>query len=107
MSRRRITGSRMLITGASQGIGRALAEASAARGARVLAVARSEQLLRELTEQTRVRGGTLETLAADITDPGDRQRMAEVAVHHFGGIDILVNNAGIGATGHFIEVSPE
>ena len=107
MSRRRIRDSRILITGASQGIGRALADASAARGARVLAVARSEDLLRELAEQTRARGGTLETLAADITDPGDRQRMAEVAVHHFGGIDILVNNAGIGATGHFVEVSPE
>src|SRR5436309_10825764 len=83
MSRRRIRDSRILITGASQGIGRALADASAARGARVLAVARSEDLLRELAEQTRARGGTLETFAADITDPGDRQRMAEVAVHHF------------------------
>jgi short-subunit dehydrogenase len=107
MSRRRISGSRMLITGSSQGIGKALAEAAAARGAKVLAVARSENLLRELAEQVRSRGGTFESLAADITDPKDRQRMVEAARNHFGGLDVLVNNAGIGATGHFAEVGPD
>jgi len=107
MSRRRIAESRMLITGASQGIGRALALAAAARGAKVLAVARSDHLLRALAEQVRAQGGTLETVVADITDPNDRQRMVEAALHGFGGLDVLVNNAGIGATGHFVEVSPE
>jgi short-subunit dehydrogenase len=107
MSRRRISESRMLITGASQGIGKALAEAAAMRGAKVLAVARSEVLLRQLAEEVRARGGTLETVAADITDPEGRQRMVDAALHHFGGLDVLVNNAGIGATGHFVEVSPE
>src|SRR5262249_53617160 len=107
MSRRRISESRMLITGASQGIGRALAEAAALRAAKVLAVARSDTLLRQLAEEVRVRGGTLETLSADITEPEDRQRMVEAALQHFGGLDVLVNNAGIGATGHFVEVSPD
>jgi short-subunit dehydrogenase len=107
MSRRRISEARMLITGASQGIGKALAEAAAVRGAKVLAVARSEALLRQLAEEVRARGGTLETVAADITDPEGRQRMVDAALHHFGGLDVLVNNAGIGATGHFLEVSPE
>jgi short-subunit dehydrogenase len=97
----------MLITGASQGIGKALAEAAAARGAKVLAVARSDSLLRGLAEQVRARGGTLEAVCADITNPQDRQRMVEAALRHFGGLDILVNNAGVGATGHFVEVSPE
>jgi short-subunit dehydrogenase len=105
--RRHIAGSRILITGASQGIGRALAVAAAARGARVLAAARSEPLLRELAEQVRAKGGTLETVAADVTSPADRQRMVDAAVRCFGGLDVLVNNAGIGATGHFAEVSPE
>jgi short-subunit dehydrogenase len=105
--RRQIAGSRLLITGASQGIGRALAEAAAARGAKVLAAARSEPLLRELADQVRSRGGTLETVVADVTTAADRQRMADAALAHFGGLDILVNNAGIGATGHFVECSPD
>jgi short-subunit dehydrogenase len=104
--RRQIAGSRILITGASQGIGRALAEAAALRGARVLAAARSEPLLGELA--TRVRGrGTLEVVAADVTAAEDRRRMADAAVRHFGGLDVLVNNAGVGATGHFVECGPE
>jgi short-subunit dehydrogenase len=105
--RRQLAGSRILITGASQGIGRALAEAAAAQGAKVLAAARSEPLLGELAEQVRARGGTLETVVADVTTPADRQRLVDAAVRHFGGLDILVNNAGIGATGHFVECSPD
>lgn len=105
--RRSIAGSRILITGASQGIGRSLAEAAAARGARVLAAARSDRLLAELAEQIHRRGQTLETVHADITTPEDRQRLVEAALRAFGGLDILVNNAGIGATGHFVEVSPD
>jgi short-subunit dehydrogenase len=107
MARRRIAGSRILITGASQGIGRALALEAARRGARVLAVARSEALLRELADWGRAASGRLETLSADVTDIDDRRRMVETTVRQFGGLDILVNNAGVGATGHFAEVSPE
>jgi short-subunit dehydrogenase len=107
MTRRRVPGSRILITGASQGIGRALALAAAERGAKVLAVARSDHLLNGLAEEAHGRGGALEILRGDITDPIDRQRMVEAAVHHYGGLDVLVNNAGIGATGHFVEVGPD
>jgi short-subunit dehydrogenase len=105
--RRSIAGSRILITGASQGIGRALAELASQRGGRVLAAARSEALLGELAEQARARGGVLVTVQADVTSPEDRQRMAEAALRHFGGLDILVNNAGVGATGHFADCGPE
>jgi short-subunit dehydrogenase len=105
--RRTIAGSRMLITGASQGIGKALAEAAALRGARVLAAARSTALLDELASRVRAKGGVIEVVQADVTSATDRQRMADAAVEHFGGLDILVNNAGIGATGHFIEADPD
>ena len=102
--RRKIAGSRMLITGASQGIGRALAVQAARQGAKVLAAARHEDYLRQLAEEVRGQGGLLEFVVADVTQAADRQRMVEAAVKHFGGLDILVNNAGIGATGHFADV---
>jgi short-subunit dehydrogenase len=105
--RRTIAGSRMLITGASQGIGRALALAAARRGARVLAAARSDDLLSQMADEAHAAGGTLEVVRADVTSAEDRQRMAQAALHHFGGLDVLVNNAGIGATGHFAECGPE
>ncbi len=105
--RRSIRGARILITGASQGIGKCLALEAAKQGARVLAAARSEPLLRELAESMRVPGGVIETVVADVTCPKDRQAMVDAAVAHFGGLDILVNNAGIGATGHFAEASAE
>jgi short-subunit dehydrogenase len=105
--RRSIAESRILITGASQGIGKALAEAAALRGGKVLAAARSEDLLHELAEQVRAKGATVETVCADVTSPEGRQRMVQAALNYFGGLDILINNAGIGATGHFAEVSSE
>jgi short-subunit dehydrogenase len=105
--RRKIAGLRILITGASQGIGRALALAAAGRGAKVLAAARSAPLLEELSRDPRPGGGALETVQADVTSADDRRRMVEAALRHFGGLDVLVNNAGIGATGHFAEAAPE
>src|SRR4051812_41210435 len=105
--RRNITGSRILITGASQGIGKALAEAAAARGAKVLVCARKVELLHDLAQAVRSRGGIIEIVQADITLPEDRQKLVATAEAAFGGLDILVNNAGIGATGHFADVGPE
>jgi len=102
-----IRGARILITGASQGIGRALAEEAARRGARVLAAARSQDQLQELADKVRAQGGSLAVVVADVTQPEDRRRMVEAARQHLGGLDILINNAGIGATGHFADVGPE
>jgi short-subunit dehydrogenase len=105
--RRTIAGSRILITGASQGIGKALAEAATAHGAKVLVCARQIDLLLGLAQQIRAKGGIIEVIQADITSPRDRQVMVETAEKAFGGLDILVNNAGIGATGHFADCGPE
>jgi short-subunit dehydrogenase len=105
--RRDLIGMRVLITGASQGIGRALAELAAKRGCKVLAAARSVDLLKELQESAKKQGQTLEIVQADVSKPEDRQRMVDSALEHFGGLDILINNAGIGATGHFADTTPE
>ncbi len=107
MGRRSIQDSRILITGASQGIGKALAEEAVAKGGKVLAIARSEDMLGELADQLSSKGQSIETLRADITNLEDRQRMMEAAQERFGGLDILINNAGIGATGHFADCSAE
>lgn len=105
--RRSLRGSRVLITGASQGIGKQLAFVAARRGAKVLAAARNESLLQDLVEEAKQQGLSLEYVAADVTSAGDRVRMVQAARDKFGGLDILVNNAGIGATGHFADAGPE
>lgn len=104
--RRQIRGLRFVITGASQGIGRALALEAARQGARVLASARSAELLDELRHDAQGLEGELETQIADITSPVDRLRLVARAEQVYGGADVLINNAGIGATGHFAESSP-
>src|SRR5438874_12226202 len=105
--RRSIAGSRVLITGASQGIGRALALLAAQQGAQVLATARNDDLLRQLSQEKSGNSGRIETLCADVTSPTDRQAMIAAMQQRFGGLDILVNNAGIGATGHFAEADED
>jgi NAD(P)-dependent dehydrogenase (short-subunit alcohol dehydrogenase family) len=86
----------VLVTGASRGIGRALALRFAAGGARLALVARSESRLGETLDAVREGGGDGEAFVADVTDPA---RVAD-AVEHFdrslGPVDVLVNNAGLG-----------
>ncbi len=105
MSRRSIEGLRILITGASQGIGRALALRAAAQGAHVLAAARSQPLLQDLAAEAAKLGHPLSIVHADVTSATDREAMAKAAQDSLGGLDVLVNNAGIGATGHFIDAN--
>jgi short-subunit dehydrogenase len=107
MARRKLAGLRVLVTGASQGIGRALVVAAVKRGCKVLAAARSQPLLDELAAEVKASSGVIETVAADVTKPEDRAAMAAAAARCFGGLDVLINNAGIGATGHFMDSEPE
>ncbi|MDJ0522114.1 MAG: glucose 1-dehydrogenase [Planctomycetota bacterium] len=83
-----------IVTGASRGIGLAIAERLAADGAHVGLVARSGDVLAEVSERILARGGGATVLQADITDPAS----SEAAVRRFvglqGRVDILVNNAG-------------
>ena len=107
MPYRNLTGKRVLITGASQGIGRALAVEAARRGCKVIAAARKLDLINELVAEIQSVGRTCIGVAADVTTPADRLAMLDVAVKEFGGLDILINNAGIGATGHFVDNDPQ
>jgi short-subunit dehydrogenase len=98
--RRDLNGSRILITGASGGIGRAIAAAAADAGARLLLTGRSAERLdavaRELAGRSEV-----STVVADITRDQDQAALIAAAGDRLGGLDVLVNNAGIGSHGHF------
>jgi 3-oxoacyl-[acyl-carrier protein] reductase len=86
-----------IVTGASRGIGRAIALKLAAEGARVVACARNAEKLAELTGAGKQRElpGTIETSVLDVTDRAAIDRFVEDTVERLGRIDILVNNAGI------------
>ncbi len=103
MPRRTLDGLRVIITGASQGIGRAIAVEAAKRGMKVVAAARSQELLDALKKEQ----PGIEIALADVTDPAGRERMVNTAKSKFGGLDLLINNAGIGATGHFMDSDPD
>jgi len=105
--RRELAGMRVLITGASQGIGKAIALLAAKRGMKVLAAARNPDLLNQLADEAKKAGQPLEVVQADVATPAGRDAMVRAAKEKFGGLDVLVNNAGIGATGHFADSSPE
>ena len=93
-TRIRLRGKRVLITGASSGIGEAGAEAFAAEGAEVILVARRADLLDDLAGRIADAGGTASALPCDLSDLDAVDTLAETVEHRFGGVDILVNNAG-------------
>jgi NAD(P)-dependent dehydrogenase (short-subunit alcohol dehydrogenase family) len=95
-SRNRIPlrGKRVLITGASSGIGEAGAEAFAAEGAEVIVVARRADLLDEVAARIAETGGTATALPCDLADLDAVDALADTVEQRFGGVDILVNNAG-------------
>jgi 3-oxoacyl-[acyl-carrier protein] reductase len=84
-----------LVTGASRGIGRAIAERLAACGATVAAVARSPEGLAGTLEAIKASGGTAEAFAGTVSSTDDVNRIVAAVEEKFGGIHILVNNAGI------------
>ena len=84
-----------LVTGASQGIGRACALALAQAGARVALAARNESKLNEVAAEIASKGGAAAVFSLDLASEESIKACAKAAVLHFGSIEILVNNAGI------------
>lgn len=104
--RRSLKNSRVLVTGASSGIGFAAAVELAKNGANLVVVARREERLQKLAQQIAEIGGAVECVAGDITEPAVQQRAIDAARSKLGGLDILVNNAGVGAMGLFADADP-
>lgn len=94
-----IIGKIVIITGASEGIGRATAKCFAQAGANVVLVARSREKIEALAEEIRRQGHEAFVLPADMRNPDAVRQMVDLAFEHFGRIDILINNAGQSAAG--------
>lgn len=94
-------GTRVLITGASRGIGRAIAQAFAATGAEVGLVARSAETLEQVAAE--LPGSGHQALAADVADHAS----IEAALNRFGDCDVLIANAGVANYGRFIDATLE
>jgi short-subunit dehydrogenase len=105
--RRLLTDKRALVTGASSGIGRALALELARQGADLVLLARRAERLEEVAAEISRLGRRAQIVAGDVTDPEVRRRALDAARDSLGGLDILVNNAGVGAHGRFADAGAD
>jgi NAD(P)-dependent dehydrogenase (short-subunit alcohol dehydrogenase family) len=96
-----------IVTGASRGIGRAIALRLAAEGSSVVLCARDQALLDAAAIEIRASGGSAEAIALDLRLPDSGQRIADFAVGRFGRIDIVVNNAGATKRGDFLDLTDD
>jgi uncharacterized protein len=101
------TGKVVLVTGSSSGLGRALAEAFARSGARVVVSARSAETLGLVADDLRTLGAQVLAIPADVTQSDQVDSLIDQTVKHFGRLDVLVNNVGRSTRGALIETTPE
>lgn len=98
-----LTGKTALVFGASQGIGKAIAESLIKEGVKVAICSRTESTLNETKDNI---GADL-AIAGDLTKPGEAKRITEETIKHFGKLDILVSNTGGPAKNNFADVTTE
>lgn len=101
-----LTGRAAIVTGASRGIGRAIALRLASAGARVVAGARADHA-EPVARQIEAAGGSAVAVTLDVTEPASIAGMAETALERFSRIDVLVNNAGIVRDQLLLRMKPE
>ena len=96
-----------IITGGGRGIGRAIAIAYAAEGARIVIAARSTEQLDEVATEITEQGTEVLTVPTDLRINADVENLVQKTVDRFGRIDILVNNAGVNPRGLFLDSTDE
>ncbi|HEV2915681.1 MAG TPA: SDR family oxidoreductase [Pyrinomonadaceae bacterium] len=104
---RKLKDQTIVVTGASSGIGLVTARMAAARGARLVLAARSEDALRRLTDELRATGAEAVYVVADVGREEDVRRISDAALRYFGGFDTWVNNAGVSIYGKMLEIPLE
>lgn len=97
----------IVITGASSGIGLTTARMAARRGARIVAVARNDDALRQVIQELTSQGHEAIHVTADVASEEDMRHVAQTAIERFGRIDTWVNNAGVSIFGRSEEVTIE
>lgn len=102
-----LTGKVALVTAASKGIGRAVAEEFAQEKATVSICARGKKALEQAAQGIRKHGGKVLAVEADVTNPADVRRVVEETIKAFNRVDILVNNAGDAWLGHSVDTTDE
>ncbi len=96
-----------IVTGASRGIGRSIALLFSKEGAKISAIARTEQDLKKLKDEIESKGGRCLIFIGDVSDENDVKNAVEKTIQEFGKIDILVNNAGFGIYKPVVELTTE
>ncbi len=102
-----VKGRSVIVTGASKGIGKGIAQVFAAQGAKVLIVGRNLADAQATSDEMNAAGGDTSAMSADVTDFNAMQEMAKTAVERHGGLDILCPNAGIFPAAKIEEMSPD
>lgn len=102
----KLQGQRAIVTGASGGVGRALAVRLAKAGVSSVLIARREEPLLETVRLVEAAGGRAFPVVGDVTSIETRTRALDAARDELGGLDLLINNAGVGAHGRFHESDP-
>ncbi len=103
----KLDGKVAVVTGASKGIGKAIASAFAAAGAKVVLAARTRETLEQVAADLRESGAEAMAVPTDVTDAAAVQRLIEKTLEIYERVDILVNNAGVGYFGPVIDFAPD
>jgi 3-oxoacyl-[acyl-carrier protein] reductase len=102
-----LSGKRVIVTGASRGIGRAIAQAFAAEGARVAICARTEETVIAAGKALQASAQAVIARAVDVTDSAAVKQFVQEVADSWGGVDVLINNAGQGKGGNLDTLTPE
>lgn len=103
----KLQGKVAIVTGATKGIGAAVAQEYAREGARVVLAGRTADLGEAVAQGIREWGGEAVFVSCDVSRRADVERLVQAAVDRFGQIDIVVNNAGVNHSANFLDITDE